>query len=94
VQCRDWTSDFFTNIGVARDSLEVHGGERVAWWRSSEKVRRRSRASCRSTLFFDPVDTRKHGWIGLPMGALDTATGAKMRVHAFTEQKGDYHEVE
>ena len=27
------------------------------------------------------------------MGALDTATGAKITLHIFTDEKGDYYEI-
>src|SRR5215203_872606 len=73
-QCRKWTGHFFANIEVPRDALQVHGEDRITWYRSSEKVRRGFCASCGSSLFFDPIDRNKHGWIGVAMGALDSPT--------------------
>jgi hypothetical protein len=64
------TSHFFANIEVPRDSLELRGEERIAWYRSSEKVRRGFCATCGSSLFFDPLDRNKHDWIAIAMGAL------------------------
>ena len=93
VQCRKWTGHFFANIEVPRDSLELHGEERIAWYRSSEKVCRGFCATCGSSLFFDPLDRNKHAWIGIAMGALDTPTGAKIALHIFTAEKGDYYDI-
>jgi hypothetical protein len=93
VQCRKWTGHFFANIEVPRDSLEVHGEDHIRWYQSSAKVRRGFCATCGSTLFFDPIDKVKHNWIGIAMGALDTPTGARIALHIFTAEKGDYYEI-
>jgi hypothetical protein len=93
VQCRKWTGHFFANIEVPRDSLVLRGDDRITWYHSSAKVRRGFCASCGSTLFFDPLDRNKHHWIGIAMGALDTSTGAKVALHIFAAEKGDYYEI-
>ncbi len=93
VQCRKWTGHFFANIEVPRESLEVQGEDRITWFCSSEKVRRGFCTTCGSSLFFDPIDRNKHNWIGIAMGALDTSTGAKIALHIFTAEKGDYYEI-
>jgi len=93
VQCRKWTGHFFANIEVPRAGLTVHGGDRVAWYASSAKVRRGFCATCGSTLFFDPVDRIRHDWIGVATGALDTSTGGKIAAHIFTAEKGDYYDI-
>ncbi len=92
-QCRKWTGHFFANIEVPRDSLEVHGDDRIAWYHSSAKVRRGFCGTCGSTLFFDPIDRIKHRWMGVAMGALDTSTGARIALHIFAAEKGDYYEI-
>jgi len=94
VQCRKWTGHFFANIEVARDALAIRGEDRIAWYASSGKVRRGFCATCGSTLFFDPLDRRKHAWIGIAMGALDSSTREKISVHIFTAEKGDYYDVD
>ena len=93
VQCRKWTGHFFANIEVPRDSLVVQGEGCITWYRSSEKVRRGFCGTCGSSLFFDPIDTQKHNWIGIAMGVLDTSTGSKVALHIFTAEKGDYYEI-
>ena len=92
-QCRKWTGHFFANIEVPREALEVHGADRVTWYQSSEKVRRGFCGTCGSSLFFDPIDRAKHGWIGVATGALDTPTGARIALHIFTAEKGDYYDI-
>ena len=75
-------------VGVLR------GEDRITWYASSGNVRRGFCATCGSTLFFDPLDRRKHAWIGIAMGALDSSTREKISVHIFTAEKGDYYDVD
>jgi hypothetical protein len=93
VQCRKWTGHFFANIEVPRKSLNIQGGQHITWFHSSQKVRRGFCAQCGSTLFFDPLDVNKHQWIAVAMGALDCKTDAKIKLHIFTAEKGDYYEI-
>ncbi len=93
VQCRKWTGHFFANIEVPRGCLEINGGDRISWHHSSGKVRRGFCATCGSPLFFDPIDSSKHDWVGVAMGSLDTSTGSKIALHIFTAEKGDYYEI-
>lgn len=93
IQCRKWTGHFFANIEVPRNSLEIQGSDHITWHESSEKVRRGFCAICGSSLFFDPIDTNKHNWVGVAMGALDTSAGSKIALHIFTAEKGDYYEI-
>ena len=93
VQCRKWTGHFFANIEVRREGITIAGEDQIAWYHSSDKVRRGFCARCGSTLFFDPLDKVKHAWIGVAMGALDTSTGSMIALHIFTAEKGDYYEI-
>jgi len=92
-QCRKWTGHFFANIEVARSALNIQDPERVSWFQSSEKVRRGFCSACGTSLFFDPLDQKKHDWIGIAMGALDLPTGTQMALHIFVAEKGDYYEI-
>jgi hypothetical protein len=93
VQCRKWTGHYFANIEVPRDSLSVQGEAHICWYQSSAKVRRGFCAHCGSTLFFDPIDRNKHAWIAVAMGAIDAKTDAKIALHIFTSEKGDYYTI-
>lgn len=93
VQCRKWTGHFLPSTEVPRSALTIHGAENIAWYHSSEKVRRGFCAKCGASLFFDPIDQNKHNWIGISMGAFDTPTETKLALHIFVAEKGDYYEI-
>jgi hypothetical protein len=78
---------------VPRSALTIHGAENIAWYHSSEKVRRGFCTKCRASLFFDPIDQNKHKRIGISMGAFDTPTKTKLALHIFVDEKGDYYEI-
>ncbi|WP_298096991.1 GFA family protein [Brevundimonas sp.] len=88
--CRKQSGHFFASTDVPKSLLRVEGEGRVAWYRSSEKVRRGFCATCGSTLFWDPVF---RDWIGVAMGAFDTPTQTTLGVHIFVAEKGDYYEI-
>ena len=92
-ECRKWTGHYLASTDVPRTALTVHGAENVAWYRSSEKVRRGFCSRCGSALFFDPLDREKHDWTGIAMGAFDTPTETAMALHIFTAEKGDYYDI-
>ncbi len=79
---------------MPRAALTIQGADNVAWFRSSEKVRRGFCSTCGSSLFWDPIDQTKHDWIGVAMGAFDlpTDTALKIRIHVAT--KGDYYQID
>ncbi|HGG05443.1 MAG TPA: GFA family protein [Aliiroseovarius sp.] len=90
-KCRKTSGHYYASTDVKREALQVHGAENVAWFQSSEKVRRGFCRTCGSNLFFDPViDT---DWTAVSMGAFDTPTQAHLAVHIFTADKGDYYDI-
>ena len=92
-KCRKWSGHFSAGTDVPRSSLTIHGGDRVTWFHSSEKVRRGFCSTCGSSLFFDPVDKGTHDWIGVSLGAFDTPTNTRTRIHIFVANKGDYYDI-
>jgi len=92
-QCRKWSGHFFASADVPRAALTIHSAENVTWFRSSEKVRRGFCSTCGSSLFFDPVDQAKHDWIAVAMGAFETPTDTRLRVHIHVADKGDYYDI-
>jgi len=92
-QCRKWTGHYLASVEVARSALTVHGEDQLRWYESSAKVRRGFCARCGSSLFFDPLDTVKHSWTGVSLGALDKPTGVTLGMHIFVAEKGDYYEI-
>ncbi len=92
-QCRRWTGHYLASTDVKRSALHVTGTRGVKWFQSSGKVRRGFCSECGSSLFFDPLDRQKHDWIGVSMGAFDKPTRARMALHIFVAEKGDYYDI-
>lgn len=92
-QCRRWTGHYLVSTDVPRSALRVKGENKLAWFSSSEKVRRGFCSECGSSLFFDPLDQKKHDWIAVSMGAFDKPTRAALALHIFVGEKGDYYEI-
>lgn len=92
-QCRRWTGHYLASTDVKRSALHVTEARGVKWFQSSDKVRRGFCSECGSSLFFDPLDRQKHDWIGVSMGAFDKPTRARMALHIFVAEKGDYYDI-
>jgi hypothetical protein len=89
-QCRKHSGHYFTSTDVPRTAVKVHGGDHVTWYRSSEKARRGFCSTCGASLFWDPLE---RDWIGIAMGAFDSPTETKLRIHIFVSEKGDYYDI-
>jgi hypothetical protein len=89
-QCRRQSGHYWASTDVLRTALTIEGGEHLAWYRSSERVRRGFCGRCGSALFWDP-DGRER--IAVAMGAFDRPTGARLGKHIFVADKGDYYEI-
>jgi len=92
-QCRKWTGHFLVSTDVPHSALTIHGSDSLAWFKSSNKVRRGFCSTCGASLFFDPLDKEKHNWIGIAMGAFDTPTDTKLALHIYVAEKGDYYQI-
>ena len=92
-QCRKQTSHVFVGVNVRRKALTVHGGDKVTWYRSSEKVRRGFCSACGSSLFWDPT-IAGYEFISVAMGAFEPPTGSRLTKHTFVSDKGDYYEID
>ena len=75
---------------VPRSAVTIVGGENVTWFRSSQKVRRGFCSTCGSSLFWDPVE---RDWMGVAMGAFESPTGTRLRIHVHVADKGDYYDI-
>lgn len=92
-QCRKQTGHFFAGVNVRRDALTVSGEEHVAWYQSSDQVRRGFCATCGSTLFWD-ADIEGYEYISVAMGLWDAPTATEFSKHTFVGDKGDYYEID
>ena len=88
--CRKQSGHYFASTDVPRAAVTIHGEERLTWYRSSDKARRGFCSTCGSALFWDPLE---RDWIGIAMGAFDTPTETKLRIHIFVADKGDYYDI-
>lgn len=91
VQCRKQSGHCFASTNVPRSALTVSGGEHVAWYASSDRVRRGFCSTCGSTLFWDPLG---RDWTSVAMGAFDGPTHTQLALHIFVAEKGDYYRIE
>ena len=89
-QCRKQSGHFWASTDVVRADLTIHGAENITWFQSSEKVRRGFCSQCGSSLFWDPT---KRDTIAIAMGAFDPPTGARLGLHIFVADKGDYYDI-
>ncbi len=89
-QCRKTSGHYFVSTDLPRSSLTIQGAENIAWYRSSEKVRRGFCKTCGASLFWDPAE---RDWIGVAMGAFDEPTNTELHVHVYVCEKGDYYEI-
>ena len=89
-QCRKTSGHFFVSTDVPRSAVSIHGEDHLAWYRSSEKVRRGFCRECGASLFWDHQDA---DWIGIAMGAFDTPTQTRIAMHIYVTDKGDYYDI-
>lgn len=92
-QCRKQTGHFLAAVNVRRDALKVQGEDKVAWYQSSDKVRRGFCAACGSTLFWD-ADIEGYDYISVAMGLFDEPTNMRFSKHIFVKDKGDYYDID
>jgi hypothetical protein len=90
-QCRKSSGHYFVSVNVPREALTVEGGDNVAWFQSSEKVRRGFCRTCGSQLFWDPIFKKE--WTSIAMGAFEKPTDTKLALHIYVADKGDYYDI-
>lgn len=90
IQCRKFSGHYFVSTDVPRSAVEIVGGDNVAWYHTSERVRRGFCSICGCSLFFDSL---ARDWIGIAMGAFDGGTDTRAELHVFVAEKGDYYEI-
>jgi hypothetical protein len=88
--CRKHSGHYFASTDVPKSALTVAGADKVSWYQSSEKVRRGFCGMCGSSLFWEPLH---RDWIGVAMGAFDSPTETRLKVHIFVAEKGDYYDI-
>lgn len=88
--CRKQSGHCFASTDVPKTALSIYGEDTLAWFQSSELIRRGFCAKCGSSLFWKPSH---RDWIAIAMGAFDTPTKTAVKTHIFVASKGDYYEI-
>ncbi len=91
-QCRKQTGSYLIAVNVRRSALRIEGGESVAWYRSSETVRRGFCSVCGSTLFWNPT-LEGYEWTSVALGCIDTPLNLRIARHTYVGDKGGYYEI-
>jgi hypothetical protein len=92
-QCRKQSGHFLAAVNVRRSALTINGGDKVSWYRSSERVQRGFCSVCGSTLFWNPT-MEGYEYIAVAMGLFDEPTGTRLAKHTFVGDKGDYYDLD
>ena len=86
--CRKTSGHFWAAASVRSDSLKFIRDDGLAWYESTDQVRRGFCERCGSSLFYEFKD---QALVGVATGSLDGATGLRLGSHIFTSEKGDYY---
>jgi hypothetical protein len=89
-QCLRWHGHSGGYTASTWADIELKGGDKVAWYESSDTARRGFCGECGSSLFWEPSH-RKH--ISICAGVLDLPTGLVSARHIFVGSKGDYYRI-
>jgi hypothetical protein len=89
-QCRRQSGHYFASANVAKSAIVFADEGALAWYPSSEKVRRGFCARCGSTLFWEPLH---RDWTSVALGSVEGATGLRLARHIFVADKGDYYDI-
>ena len=91
VMCRKQSGHYFASANVPKSAVTVYGEDKLAWYQSSDKVRRGFCSQCGSTLFWEPLF---RDWTSVALGSLDGPSGLLLERHIFVSQKGDYYALD
>jgi hypothetical protein len=89
-QCRKQSGHYWASTEVLRAAVTIEGAEALAWYRSSERVRRGFCSRCGSVLLWDRAGADR---IAIAMGAFEAPTGTRLEKHIFVADKGDYYDI-
>jgi hypothetical protein len=94
--CRRWSGHVWASVNAAFDTLKLlSGADELAWYASSDVVRRGFCRRCGSSLFWHPDRHPEYAWMaGVAAGALDAPTGVRLTKHIFTSERGDYYPLD
>ncbi|MEZ5831026.1 MAG: GFA family protein [Dongiaceae bacterium] len=89
-QCLRWHGHYGGYTAGTRPNIELHGQDKITWYKSSEAARRGFCRDCGSNLFWEGVG---RDYVSIAAGALEMPTGLVTARHIFVESKGDYYRI-
>lgn len=89
-QCRKASGHYWASTDVPRAAVTISGEDQLAWYRSSEKVKRGFCRNCGSPLFWDAAGRNN---LSISMGAFEQPTRTHLEKHIFVPDKGDYYDI-
>ncbi len=89
--CRKQSGHCFASTDIPKTALTITSSDTLAWFQSSEKIRRGFCKRCGSSLFWGPLH---RDWIAVAMGSLDGPTETCVKMHIFVAEKGDYYRID
>ena len=90
-QCRRSCGHYSAGSATNKDNLQLESEDHLAWYRSSDAVRRGFCRVCGSSLFWD---SDSENWVAIMAGCIDQPSGLKAVGHIYVGRKADYYEIE
>ncbi len=87
-QCRKSSGHHVAATSVRRDAIQIEG--EVTWYTSSSAAKRGFCGTCGAQLFFDGQGEN----LSIFAGSLDEAPDLAIGGHIFTDDKGDYYQID
>lgn len=94
-QCRKQTGHFVAATRTSNEHLKVSGEGNLTWYASSDSAERGFCKHCGSLMFWRRFESDKESsHTSVMAGCLDMPTGLKLERHIYTDDKGDYYELD
>ena len=90
-QCRKQTGHFVAATHVVNNNLSVSGEQNLTWYRSSDSAERGFCSTCGSLMFWRTINSDH---TSVMAGCLESPTGLSMKRHIYTDDKGDYYNID
>jgi len=88
--CAKTSGNYVAMTSCATSDLDIHSGETLKWYRSSENVERGFCQRCGGNVFWKEDNSAE---IYICAGTLDPPTGLAIKEHIFVGSKSDYYTI-
>lgn len=90
-QCRKQTGHFVAATRAHNSKLVITGGDNLTWYQASSNAERGFCKHCGSLLMWRELNSSH---TSIMAGCLDKPTGLTLDRHIYTDDKGDYYDIE